>query len=173
MRYRSSNARGWTHHLGDLVAQVDSSHGVQLSGGSTGGVVEAAGDDDNITLTIRGKGTGAVVLGNSSSPVDLNSTTVRIGEDSTTPIALVQRYTVQFTEPDSPASTYVDSTYTVAGATTNANYVFTPRLILAAGYTIGDVRCSTADEITIRWAHNGGSTASGSSNRGTLLQFGY
>jgi len=65
MRARSTNTG--MHLSNDLVSNVESSHGVQLTGGSTGGVVQAIGDDDNITLFVRGKGTGAVVLGSSVS----------------------------------------------------------------------------------------------------------
>jgi len=159
MEYRSSNAG--QHISGSFVAGVGSSHGVEIGGGSTGGTVNPVGDDANISLAVAGKGTGFTRLGNSSA-------VARIG-GSTTGFAAAERYIVEFTEPDSPASTYVDSTYTVTGLTTNAVLSFTPRVRLAAGYHIGDVRCSTADELTIRWSHNGGSTASGSSNRGTLL----
>lgn len=67
MKFRSSNVAGFTHFGGDVTAQVNSSHGVQLSGGSTGGIVQAVGDDANITLTLRGAGTGNVAIGNSSS----------------------------------------------------------------------------------------------------------
>jgi hypothetical protein len=69
MEYRSTNAG--QHISNDIVAGVGSSHGVQLRGGSTGGIVEAVGDDANISLTLRGKGTGGVVLGNSSQAVTL------------------------------------------------------------------------------------------------------
>jgi hypothetical protein len=69
MEYRSSN--GGQHIGNDIVAGINSSHGVQLTGGSTGGIVEPVGDDANITLRVRGKGTGGVVLGNSSSPIVL------------------------------------------------------------------------------------------------------
>lgn len=71
MEYRSTNAG--QHLSNDLVAGVGSSHGVQLRGGSTGGLVEAVGDDANISLTVRGKGTGGVVIGNSSQAVTLGS----------------------------------------------------------------------------------------------------
>lgn len=71
MEYRSTNT-GITIS-NDGVFGVGSSHGVQLRGGSTGGIVEAVGDDANVSLTIRGKGTGSVVIGNSSSPVVLGS----------------------------------------------------------------------------------------------------
>lgn len=71
MYYRDSSLAS---HLGrGLAIAVDSSHGVKIEGGSTGGVIEAVGDDANVSLTIRGKGTGGVVIGNSSSPVTLGS----------------------------------------------------------------------------------------------------
>ena len=63
MLFRSSNSK-FTHFSGDVVSNVDdSSHGVKLSGGSTGGVVEPVGDEDNIVLNVRGKGAGGVNLG--------------------------------------------------------------------------------------------------------------
>lgn len=66
MEYRSANAG---QHIGnDIVAGVNSSHGVQLSGGSTGGLVQAVGDDTDITLTLKGKGAGGVQIGNSTAP---------------------------------------------------------------------------------------------------------
>ena len=61
MNYRSTNAG--THYSGELVAGVGSSHGVQLTGGSTGGTVQAVGDDTDITLNLIGKGAGGVRLG--------------------------------------------------------------------------------------------------------------
>lgn len=74
MIFRSSNTH-FTHFGGDLVSNVESSHGVQLTGGSTGAIVQPAGDDNNILLTIRGKGTGAVQIGNSSSPAIIGGST--------------------------------------------------------------------------------------------------
>jgi hypothetical protein len=71
MEYRSTNT-GITISNDGLFG-AGSSHGVQLRGGSTGGIVEAVGDDNNISLTIRGKGTGGVVLGNSSQSVTIGS----------------------------------------------------------------------------------------------------
>lgn len=162
MNFPSSNTDGANPSAGDVISNVESSHGVRLSGGSTGGIVEPVGDDANIALTVRGKGTGAVRVGNSSSPALLGA--------STTPLTNLQRFVVQFTEPDLAASTWVNSTYTVAGLTTNCCILgHTPRLNLAAGYTIGDARCSTADELTIRWVNEGGSTISGSTNRLTFV----
>jgi hypothetical protein len=73
MEARSTNAG--MHLSNDLVTSVGSSHGVRLYGGSTGGKIESFGDDTNISLSICGKGTGAVVLGDSSSPVLLGTST--------------------------------------------------------------------------------------------------
>ena len=71
MLFRSSNNK-FTHFQGDVLSNVDdSSHGVQLAGGSTGGIVQPCGDEDNIALTVRGKGTGGVNVGNSSQTVTL------------------------------------------------------------------------------------------------------
>lgn len=66
MERRSTNDIGYTHYQGDVTAQVGSSHGVRLSGGSTGGIVEAVGDDTNVTLRLRGQGSGGVAIGNAS-----------------------------------------------------------------------------------------------------------
>jgi hypothetical protein len=75
MNFPSTNTDGRNPAAGGIVSNVESSHGVLLDGGSTGGIVTAIGDDANITLRIRGKGTGAVVLGNSSSPVLFGTST--------------------------------------------------------------------------------------------------
>jgi hypothetical protein len=77
MERRSTNPNGYTHFQYDLTAHVGSSHGVRLSGGSTGGIVEAVGDDTNVSLTIRGQGTGAVTLGSSNQSVFLGGSTVQ------------------------------------------------------------------------------------------------
>lgn len=77
MKYRSTHAG--QHVSNDIVANVGSSHGVQLSGGSTGGIVEAVGDDANISLRVRAKGTGSLILGDSSQ-------TVLIGGSASTPV---------------------------------------------------------------------------------------
>ena len=67
MERRSTNDIGYTHFTGDVTAQVGSSHGVRLSGGSTGGVVEAVGDDTNIYLSLWAQGAGGVRVGRNSS----------------------------------------------------------------------------------------------------------
>lgn len=66
MLFRSSNAK-FTHFQGDVISNVDdSSHGVGLFGGTTGGLVQAVGDEDNVTLSVRGKGAAGVNLGSTS-----------------------------------------------------------------------------------------------------------
>jgi hypothetical protein len=74
VEFRSTNVFGRVHFHGDVVTNVGnaaavSSHGVQLSGGSTGGIVTAAGDEADVALNLVGKGTGAVIVSNSSSPL--------------------------------------------------------------------------------------------------------
>jgi hypothetical protein len=82
MEFRSSN-QGFCSPK-DIQSNVGSSHGVQLSGGSTGGVVQPCGDDANISLFLRGKGTGGVTVGNSSSPVTIGAGSAFKGAYSTT-----------------------------------------------------------------------------------------
>ena len=72
---RRSTSAEYTHFGGDVTAQVNSSHGVRLSGGSTGGIVEAVGDDTNVGLTIRAQGTGTLILGSSGQPVQIGGST--------------------------------------------------------------------------------------------------
>lgn len=72
---RRSTSEQYTHFGGDVSAQVNSSHGVRLSGGSTGGIVEAVGDDTNVNLTVRAQGTGTLILGSSGQPVQIGGST--------------------------------------------------------------------------------------------------
>ena len=67
MEYRSST--GGQTISGDITAGVGSSHGVQLSGGSTGGRVQACGDDANVALRLLAKGSGPILIGDSSQAV--------------------------------------------------------------------------------------------------------
>jgi hypothetical protein len=84
MNFPSTNTDGRNPSLGGIVSNVGSSHGVLLDGGSTGGVVAAIGDDANISLTVRGKGTGGVTIGNSSQTVTLGQGSAIKGAFSTT-----------------------------------------------------------------------------------------
>src|SRR3990167_1308576 len=170
MQFRSTNSK-YTHFTGYVVSNVDdSSHGVKLSGGSTGGVVEPAGDETNIALRVGGKGTGVTFVGNSSSPVQLGAST-----HSITGIFL---HTVQYTPPAVEASSFTAlSTITVVGLTTNAGLIFTPRTdITAPPSTDGRIiilpYCSTAGELKLVAYNQTGSTISAqSTSRGVLTEF--
>lgn len=92
MEFRSTNDQGYTHLKGDLVTNVssggvqNSSHGVHLTGGSTGGIVQPSGDEASIGLTIRSKGAGPLNIGHASSQgaLNLNSTgALTLGTSST------------------------------------------------------------------------------------------
>ena len=172
MEFRSSNVAGFVHFQGDLITNVSSnaagpsSHGIHLTGGSTGGIVQPAGDEANIALNLRGKGTGGVSIGSSAG--------------STSFVTLVQKYRVDWTLPAvssaGTAGASVDSTVTMTGLTTSSilvvgqtqiwNSTTDPGIIVTA-------RCSTADELKITTVNTGPSSLSGSTKSFTLLQFGF
>jgi len=163
MDRRSTNLIGYTHFTGDVTAQVGSSHGVRLTGGSTGGIVEAVGDDTNVTLTLRAQGAGGI----------------QIGALSTSPLLAIQRHRIDWTVPALSSAgldaSFADSTITLVGATTNSIFVFQERVNLnstnSTGIFVSRVRCSTADELRITVANGGASTISGSTMSAYLLQF--
>jgi len=68
MNFPSTNTDGRNPAAGGIVSNVESSHGVLLDGGSTGGIITAVGDDANISLRIRPKGTGSLILGSTTVP---------------------------------------------------------------------------------------------------------
>jgi len=154
MEYRSTN-NAFVHYLGDITSNVDSSHGVQLTGGSTGGFVQAVGDDGNITLTILPKGTGKLVLGTSSNALQV-----------------AQTFTVQYAPAQLAASTSAASTITVTGLLAGRPLLFTPTTPgLSPAYTYR-VQCSTADELRFTEGNLFGSTigTGESTARGILIQ---
>ena len=174
MEYRSTSAG--QHHSGHVVAGVGSSHAIEIGGGSTGATIQAVGDDANITLRAFGKGTGATVLGNSSSPVTLSGKVqggITVGSSGSS-FSEIRKFTVEFTAPvlSSGVATGVESTYTVSGVSTGTVLIFTPTNLIDAKYNVR-ARCSTTNELILAWSHDGTSTlGSGeSSNRGVLIQF--
>lgn len=95
MLFRSTNNK-FTHFQGDVLTNTDdSSHGIHLSGGTTGGVIQPCGDETNIALTVRGKGAGALSLGGTSTGAvtigSSNSTVFMAG--STAPFSGFLRFT--------------------------------------------------------------------------------
>lgn len=186
MEFRSTNDIGYAHYQGDIISNVssggvaNSSHGVQLTGGSTGGIVTAAGDEANIALRIRSKGTGPLTLGSTGSAATLNSTTLLFGSRSTSALAYIQRYRVDWTVPALSSAGVTagaaDSTVTVTGATTNAMYILQQTQVLnstndPAVFSLA--RCSTVNELRITTFNLGASTLSGSTTSANLLQFGW
>jgi hypothetical protein len=175
MEARSTNTMGrWAHFGGDVAAGVNDGVAIILRSASTGGtaIIEPLSDSDTAALTIRAKGAADLTIGNSSNAVVFAGSGFKFGTGSTTALALVQRYTVEFTPPALAASTAIVSTYVVTGLTTNSILVFTPRLPVALGYVFSP-RCSTANELCITWTNAQGTTNSGSTNRGTLLAFNF
>lgn len=154
MEYRDSSVNSM-HLSKGLVPGVDSSHAPHLYGGSTGANYTAAGDDANISVRIFGKGTGAVVVGNSSSPTQFGQT-----------------FTVQFTPAVLAASTSVQSTITVTGLQAGRPLLFTPTTPgLSMAYAFR-VQCSTANELRFTQQNITGSTigTGESTARGVLIQ---
>lgn len=159
MERRSTNAIGFSHYQGDITAHVGSSYGVRLTGGSTSGIVEAFGDDTNVSLRLQPQGTTAGLL--------LGSTA-----NSTTPILGIQSYTVEFTPAaltSGPAQS--ETTIAVTGLTTNAALFWTVPSALSVNYGYG-VRCSTAAELKLNQFNVAASSigTGESTNRGRLIE---
>lgn len=166
MEFRSTQSR-YVHFQGDVVSNVssggveNSSHGVHLTGGSTGGIVTAAGDETNVTLNVRGKGTGAVVIGNSSSPAAISSgANIRIG--STLLIGNIGRFidTAVSTPAlfnDTDAGRVAETTHAITGLSsqtygspTNHFIQVTAPNLPAAVAVCGAYVGSTADQVHVR-----------------------
>lgn len=164
MEFRSTNDQGYSHFKGDVISNVssggvqNSSHGVMLTGSNTGGVVTAAGDEQNIPINIRGKGTGGVIFGSTAQ--------------STSAVQALQRYFIDYTVPTLSSNSASVSTVTVTGLTTNSILVLTPRLqnnSTVAGVYI-EPRCSTANELSLTFINGAVSSLTGSTQSGYLLQ---
>lgn len=83
MKARSTAASHWQ---GAVVAGARLYNAVKLEGASSNSTVsvEAFGDDTNIPIRVRGKGTGSVTLGNSSQSVVIGAGGAMKGFYSTT-----------------------------------------------------------------------------------------
>ena len=162
MEFRSTNDK-YTHFLGDVLTNVSSlgiqtsSHGVHLTGGSTGGLVTACGDEANVTLNLTGKGTGAVRLGNSSSPIIFGGSTATWSSGSvllvgsTAPWAGDIRKVSSFATPNFATTNamVMETTHVITGVNSShyviangANLSTDCSLLYAyASSTDGDVHC--------------------------------
>ena len=177
MEFRSTNDNGWIHRQGDIVTNVssggpiNSSHGVHLTGGSSGGIVQGAGDEAAVALRVRGKGTGPLILGSTSASVAIGSDST----NSTSFLSSIQRFFVQYTVPALSSGPFAtESTVTVAGLSTAGILILQNRIINNSTAAV-DVRprCSTANELTILFANESVSSLSGSTQSAYLLQFAF
>jgi hypothetical protein len=180
MQFRSTNLK-FTHFQGDIVSNVDdSSHGVKLSGGSTGGLVEPVGDETNIALTVRAKGTGPLVLGSTGTAVTLGGSgtisigssggTVNVGSSggpvfiagSTVPFLGFMRFTDTAVATPNFATTnamVMETTHTITGlpaatlgGTTNAYIIAMPHNLSTDCALVNCYVGSTADQAHCRFA---------------------
>lgn len=169
MQIRSTNTDGATHFGGSLVAGVNSSHGVEMFGGSTGGQIVPIGDDAAISMTVRAKGTGTLTLGDSSNTVSLMGgaisrvgSTVSIGSSgdvvlqagSTAPFAgMVRVISTAVVTPNFNVTGYfgIVSTVTVAGVN-SSHYILANPINVSTAVMITDVFAgSTAGSINLKW----------------------
>ncbi len=145
MEYRSSNAG--QHLSNDFVSNVGSSHGVQLSGGSTGGIVQAVGDDASIALSLKAKGAGPVVIGDSSQSVQIAG--------STAPFVGFYRFTDTAVATPNFATTnamVMETTHVNANVSTGS-YVFAQPQNTSTDCLLGYCYASksTAGDVHCRW----------------------
>lgn len=156
MERRSTNPLGFTHFQYDVTAHVGSSHGVRLSGGSTGGIIEAVGDDTNVSLTIRGQGTGSVTIGSSGADVFIGGSTVAWQ-------GFLQATDTAVSTPalfnDTDAGRVAETTHAVTGLSSQTYsspadyYIITTAPNLPAAVTVcGAYVGSTANQIHVRLA---------------------
>src|SRR3990167_600539 len=73
---RRSTSAEYTHYGGDVTAQVNSAHGVRLSGGSTGGIVQSIADDTAASLRVFAQGAGNLLLGVAANPVEIAGSSI-------------------------------------------------------------------------------------------------
>lgn len=144
MLFRSANGK-FVHYGGDILSNTDdpgSSHGVHLTGGSTGGVVTACGDEANVALKLTGKGTGPTQVGNSSSPVVLSGALSITGAVTSTGALTVTGAATLNSTAISLNSTKIsfagDTSYLMAVRRVRVDFTI-PAMAVNAGAEIGDV----------------------------------
>ena len=139
MEYRNSGAA--THLSKGAVYGVDSNVGTEIRGST----ILSASDSAASGLTVRAKGTGTLMLGDSSNVVNVAGSTIQfklVGGISTTTI------------PNMPANSAAVSTITAAGISTGDIILAVDSRgtlsteIIQGGYTI-----SAANEISVTWAN--------------------
>ena len=141
MEFRSTNPEGFIHFGGDVMSGAQSTAGVLLSSNT----ISPASDSSNANLVLRGKGTGGVVIGTSTSIFG----GMNRGQSTT---ALVQL----------PASALVYSTLTVTGlGVDDMLYIARPESsVVSTAIGMVGYSCTAANEAKIAWLNNLASTAS-------------
>ena len=137
MEYRNSGAA--THLSKGFVTGVDSNVGVELKGST----VLSASDSAASGLTVRAKGTGTLMLGDSSNVVNVAGSTIQfklIGGISTTTI------------PNMPGASQAVSTFAAAGATTGDLLLSVDaRGTLSTQVAMGGYTVTSAAKVTVTW----------------------
>jgi hypothetical protein len=174
---RRSTSAEYTHFGGDVTAQVNSSHGARLSGGSTGGILESVGDDTAVALRVRAQGAGILMLGVAANAVDiagssvgitsthinLNSTRVSFSSGtqmqigSTAPFAGFIRFTdtaVATPNFNTTNAMVIESSVTITGA--NSSHFVMGQIVsngvASTDFTVGQFRTtSTANEVLFQF----------------------
>lgn len=94
---------------------------------------------------------------------------------STTVVQMCQVYRVDYTIPTLSSNAGAASTVTVTGLTTNSVLILTPRQqnnSSVVGVTV-EPRCSTVNELSLQIVNGSGSSITGSTQSGYLLQFAF
>ena len=141
MEFRSTNPEGYVHFGGDVMSGANSSRGVLLSSNT----IQPVSDNSNEDLLIRGKGTGKVFVGNSTTPFSMV-----FGESTYTPPALA-------------ASAQGECTFAAAGISTG-DLIFCVdfRNTMSTVYLPGMPYVGAADKIHVPVGNVHASTVSGS-----------
>lgn len=143
MEFRSTNADGFVHYGGDVVAGVNGTAGVQLTSNS----VQPCGDASNIDLNVKAKGSGVVYINGSTTPWK-----VVAGESTFTPPALA-------------ASAQGECTFAAAGISTGDIILQVDfRNSLSTAYLPGLPYVGAADKIHVPVGNVHASTISGSTS---------
>jgi|RhiMethySRZTD1v2_1073278.scaffolds.fasta_scaffold179825_2 hypothetical protein len=175
MNFPSTNTDGRNPSLGGVVSNVESSHGVLLDGGSTGGIVTAVGDDANIALRVRAKGSAPLILGSTAGGIVFGSTTVP-NSTSATFGTLKGIFQSTFTWAHAAISSGQYGEIVLASTTCDAwtgDAVMVSDFAATTNVTIANLRLSTVatSRVTIVLSNVGSSATSTFSGTGTVTWF--
>jgi hypothetical protein len=151
MEFRSTNPEGFVHFGGDVMSGANSTRGVLLSSNT----VSPVSDNSNENLVLKGKGTGGVVFGTSTTPfIGIVS-----GESTMTAPALA-------------ANAQGESTFTATGISTGDLIICVDfRNTLSTSYLPGLPYVGAADKIHVPIGNVHASTISAST--GVVVRWSY